>query len=88
MAISVFVANFGFSMAYPANYFAILLLFPTVLNATSLGICNCFAKIMTITAPLAAELTPPIPMVMLTIGGVIAMVLSQLLQDITRNKNS
>ena len=79
VAISVFIAKFGFSQAFPANYFAILLLFPTVLNATSMGICNCFARVTTIMAPLAAEITPPIPMVMLTIGGVLAILLSQLL---------
>ena len=81
VAVSVFIAKFGFCQAWPLIYLAIPILFPTALNATSMGICNCFAKVMTITSPLAAELTPPIPMVMLTSAGVIAACLSQLLQE-------
>lgn len=81
VAVSVFIAKFGFSQAFPANYVAVLLLFPTVLNATTMGICNFFTRLITILAPLFVELTPPIPMVIVTVSGVLAIILSQFLQE-------
>ena len=81
VAISVFIAKFGFSQTWPANYISILLIFPTVLNSTTMGICNICARVCTMLAPLVVEIEPPYPMVIVTTGGLIAVVLSQFLKN-------
>jgi hypothetical protein len=52
-----------FDICYLANSF----LFPAIFAGTAFGICNIAAKISTILAPILAEFTPPLPMIIFTI---------------------
>jgi len=52
-----------FDICYLANSF----LFPAIFAGTAFGICNAGAKISTILAPVLAEFTPPLPMIIFSI---------------------
>jgi hypothetical protein len=58
--LSIFVmgSKFGISSAFNIAFLGNKLLFPTSSVATSYGICNTFARTLTIFAPFVAELKP------------------------------
>lgn len=58
--LSLFVlgSKFGISAAFNLAYLGNLLIFPVRISATSVGICQCFAKIFTIFSPYVAEIKP------------------------------
>lgn len=49
-------AKFGVASTFNLIYLANAFLFPPILNSTSFGICNMFARLATILAPQVAEL--------------------------------
>lgn len=74
--IPVFItfAKGGIAANFTIVYIASAEVFPTLFTATALGICNFFARFLTILAPDVAELDPPIPMAVfcsLCIGGIV-----------------
>ena len=75
----VFMTKFGYSMGFVGVYFNIVLLFPTILKASSMGFCNLLGRIAGICAPLIAEVPPPTNLIILLVATVIALISSQLL---------
>merc|ERR1712062_221969 len=57
--LMLLIAKFGLSQAFVAAYLSVVLLYPTILVSTAMGVCNLFARISTITAPLVAEVKTP-----------------------------
>ena len=74
--IPVFItlAKGGIAANFTIIYIASSEMFPTLFTATALGICNFFARFLTILAPGVAELNAPAPMAVfcsLCIGGIV-----------------
>lgn len=74
--VCVLVAKFGISSAYNICYLSNSLLFPAQITATTLGICNTFARTATILAPMLAEFDQPTPMIIFTILSGVAFISS------------
>lgn len=70
--VCVLVAKFGIASAYNICYLSNSLLFPASITATTLGICNTFARTATILAPMLAEFDEPTPMIIFTVLSVLA----------------
>ena len=66
-AAFILVTRFGASQAIVGAYLGIVLLFPTQLVSTAMGICNFFGRFLTILAPLLTEVSAPWPMLTLVI---------------------
>ena len=52
----------GSLLNFVVIYIATVELFPVLFAATAMGVCNFFARFITIFAPGVAEMDPPIPM--------------------------
>ena len=70
------LARIGFSQGFVAVYLTCVLCYPTVLTSTTIGIATCSSKILTMSAPLIAELDPPINLVILLVIAVSASIVS------------
>ena len=55
--------KFGVSGTLNISFLANAGLFPAIFGSTAFGICNIFARIMTILAPIVAEANVPIPLI-------------------------
>ena len=55
-------------------------LFPTLVRATSFGICNVCARLITISAPVFARAEQPIPMMIVLGFSCVAAILSLMLK--------
>jgi hypothetical protein len=66
MPIFVLFAKFGISGGFNLSYCSTVYVFPTLFCATALGMCNFFARLLTIFAPFIAEYEPPLPMALFT----------------------
>ena len=62
IAVFVLFARFGISFAFNLSYLATPQMFPVALCTTAFGICNLFARFLTILSPIIAEAPNPIPM--------------------------
>ncbi|TNV80292.1 hypothetical protein FGO68_gene6246 [Halteria grandinella] len=60
--IMILATRFGVSATFNISYLANAQLMPAIFAGTAIGICNLFAKMSTIIAPLLAEVRDPIPM--------------------------
>ena len=58
----LFGSKLGVSAAYNVVYIVNVLVFPSDFKTTSFGICNFFARIAGIVAPMAANLDQPEPL--------------------------
>jgi hypothetical protein len=60
-------------------YFANSFLFPAIFAGSAFGFCTVGAKLISILAPLMAELSPPLPMIILiglaSLGAVLSLLL-------------
>jgi len=65
LGICLFVAKFGVAFTFMINYLSIVMLFPTLFCGTATGMCNFAGRLATIFAPMAAELKPPQPTLIL-----------------------
>ena len=72
----VLVAKFGISVGWVGAYMGPILLFPTTIVSTGIGICNVLARASAMLAPIVAEQRAPIPMVSIAILAPIAFMLS------------
>jgi len=61
----ILVTRFGASMAMVGAYLGIILLFPTQVVSTAMGICNFFGRLIAMLAPIITEVPPPWPMLSL-----------------------
>ena len=73
------VARFGFSQAFVLGYLGIILVYPTILTSTAMGICVMMSKIATIFAPIVTEVQSPINLVILMSIAIVATLVSQFL---------
>ena len=62
-----------------AAYLSVVLLYPTILASTAMGVCNLLARVATILAPAAAELKSPINLLILFVIAGLALLASQCL---------
>jgi hypothetical protein len=62
LPILVLVSKIGISSAFNAVYLGNSVLFPTLFTATSMGICNIFARTASIFAPLVSTIPGVFPM--------------------------
>jgi hypothetical protein len=75
-SILILAAKFGISGAFNIAFLVNSVYYPAVLASTAFGVCNLFARLISVTSPLIAELEPPIPMLSFTITSIIAAVAS------------
>ena len=61
--ILVFSTKFGTNLGFNLVYIITPQYFPSVVTSRIFGICNVFARVATICAPMIAELDEPIPLV-------------------------
>ena len=73
--IMVAFAKGGVQATLETCYLANSFLFPAIFAGTAFGLCNAGAKIATIVAPVLAEFTPPMPMIVFSIFASIGAVL-------------
>ena len=59
MPLILIVARFGFSQAFVASYLSFILVYPTILTSTAIGIAVTMSKLATIFAPVIAEIQTP-----------------------------
>ena len=67
IAVMILLTKFGVSGTFNIAYLANASLFPAIFRSTTFGICNIFARVITILAPLIAETDDPFPMMTFTI---------------------
>ena len=81
---SILVVAFGFEGAFVSLFLGNLELFPIVFATTTLGVCNVASRLVTIIAPLMAEVPEPIPQSTLFGISFIAMIISFFLKEKTK----
>ena len=79
-SVLVMMTKFGVSMGWVAAILLTIELFPSSLVATAYGICNVLNKLVSMIAPLVAEIAPPTPMIIVAIITTIAGFLTQKFQ--------
>lgn len=87
--ISTFLlsSKFGVASAFCLSYVANQKLFPVSVLATSIGICNIFARLVTISSSFVAELKPEIlPMSLFVVFSLLALVATLNLKIKTEKK--
>ena len=62
LPILVMISKFGISAAFNLVYLGNGVLFPTLFTATSMGLCNIFARTASIASPFIAEIPGVTPM--------------------------
>lgn len=77
--LMLLIAKFGFSQAFVAAYLGVILLYPTILTSTAMGVCNLLARVASITAPLVAEVRSPLNLTILLVIAGFALLSSQCL---------
>ena len=83
--ISLFLCKFGVTAAFNLSYTIMRELFETLVRATSFGICNVTARLITISAPMLSKTEQPIPMIIIIGFSAIAGTLSLFLRPISGN---
>jgi OCT family organic anion transporter-like MFS transporter 8 len=74
--VMILATRFGVSATFNICYLANAQLFPSIFAGTAIGICNIFAKMSTIIAPMLAEVPDPAPMTVFAIITGLAAILS------------
>ena len=72
--ICLFIFNIGNSGCFMNLYAGHLDHFPIVFAGTAMGICNIFARILTISAPMVAEIKQPLPEIILIFVNFLALI--------------
>lgn len=70
----VAVCRVGGSMSFNIGYVSVSRLFPTEFTTTVFGVVNLFSHLITIGAPVVAETSQPIPMVVFAINSGLAII--------------
>lgn len=76
----VLLAKFGCSMAVCACYVSTPFVFPLKICGTAFGICNCFARFVSISSPIIAEREIPVPMAIFSFMTLISIFVSLLIK--------
>ena len=77
--LMLLIAKFGLSQAFVTSYLSVVLLYPTILASTTMGICNLLARVATTMAPMAAEIKAPFGLAILFVVVGSALLASQFL---------
>ncbi|TNV79939.1 hypothetical protein FGO68_gene6 [Halteria grandinella] len=85
---SLFLCKFGVTSAFNLSYTIMRELFETLIRATSFGVCNVTARLITISAPIFAQSKQPIPMLIIVVFSAAAGGLSLFLRplDVSEKK--
>jgi MFS family permease len=83
----VLFTKLGVTMSFNISYVIMNELFPTLLKATSFGMCNIVARLITITSPLVAILPSPYPMLIFVIYACVTSFLCIFLKPIVQKEN-
>lgn len=76
----------GSSMSFNMGYVAVAKLFPTQFVTSVFGIVNLISHLVTIAAPMVAEIKHPVPMIAFAINGVSGIIFSSLLVPLDMQK--
>ena len=74
MSILVLFTRSGIKCTFDSCYLANSTIFPAIFAGTAFGICNFGAKLVTIFAPVMAEIKPPVPMIIFSCLSGVALV--------------
>ena len=85
-SIFVMLMKFGMSAAFNIVYIAQPKMFPTLFAVTAMGIVNIIARVVTIFAPVVAEIKAPVPMISFTTLAILAGVGSLFLIEVKDKK--
>jgi len=80
--VLVCFSRVGGSMSFNIGYISVARLFPTEFVSTVFGIVNFVAHIVTVGAPLVAEIRDPYPFMVFTFNAFIAIFISTRLKEI------
>ena len=81
LAALVSTARIGNVFTFTAVWIIHPNLFPTLFNLTSMGITNVAARVLTLLAPMVAEIDFPTPMLVFTIINLVAALVSLLIEE-------
>ena len=76
IAIVVLLAKFGLGGAFNIVFLATSKLYPAIFASTVFGICNIFARLLSILSPIIAEEKEPVPILVFLVLASIATLLS------------
>lgn len=85
--VMLLIAKLGFSQAFVAAYLSIILIYPTILASTAMGICNLLARVSSVMTPIVAEIEAPINLVILVSIAGVALTASQCLRVSDQQSN-
>ena len=75
LAITIICARFGCSSMFCVVYLGNSDIFPPLFSSTIFGICNTCSRILTILAPIVAEMKEPTPIIIFIIFSITGVVL-------------
>ena len=78
----IILARIGTSMVNNAGYLANSKLFPPLFSSTSLGLCNFVAHLISILAPVLAEIQDPYPFIVFVICNILSIISSWFLKEL------
>lgn len=81
MSLLVLFTRSGIKCTFDSCYLANSTIFPAIFAGTAFGICNIGAKLVTIFAPVMAEIEPPTPMIIFSGFASIALVAALMIQQ-------
>ena len=76
-SFNIMMTKFGVGMGWVAAFLSAIEIFPSELTGLVFGICNVCNKLVSLTAPMVAEMEPPTPLAMVAIVCTAATLLSQ-----------
>lgn len=85
IAVFVLFARCGMAFAFNMVYYATPQMFPTETCSTAFGICNVFARFISILSPLVAELPEPVPMTVFSVVAIVSAVLPAFLRKVKKD---
>ena len=73
MAVLIIVSRFGISFSFNLCVLGTSEYFPLLFRATAYGICNVWARTITITSPIIAEVKEPYPMLIFAFASLLSI---------------
>jgi hypothetical protein len=81
VSYALFLTKLGCAASFNLVYISNVALFPVEILSTTFGVCNVFARIGAMAAPLAAELPDPYPLILLVGASIAYSIVSGFLID-------
>lgn len=86
LSFFVLIAKYGVSMGYSLVYISTPFLFPTKVCGTAFGVIKLVGAVVSVAAPVVAELDIPIPMSVFSIGSLISICGAMILKSANQVK--